>query len=153
MDLLYSIAFYIIWIIFGWIVAYFRAYYRYQHKENVDKAYKERKEFAEKNSVLELEIVELEENLKKTKKELESTKREVLEKNKYISEDKVILERLAEVKVWINKISDTLEPYDKETIERLIQEAQKSKDFIERLNSKAENQENNTDWAQKKVWR
>jgi hypothetical protein len=67
----------------------------------------------------------MKEEIKQLKKELEKAKREIMEKNKYLSEDKVVIERLYEVKKLSDQISNILTDYDKETIKHLLEEYKK----------------------------
>lgn len=129
MNLSYII-FLFIWIIIGWIIVYLWAHFTYDNKKKVDKCFKERKEYSEKNQILENKVKELEENIKELNKEIEHSKREIAEKNKYLSEDKVVIERLAQIKELSNKISDILLDYDKETIHHLLQEYKRQEDEV-----------------------
>lgn len=148
MDLLYNILFLIIWICFGTIIVYLRASFKYENKKNIDECIKERKKIQEKNINLEHQIKDLNSDIKTLKKELENSKKEVFEKNKYISEDKVILERLKDVKWLSDQISEILNSYDTQAIERLLKEAQKAK---EKINPTKEEEKDNK--TENKKWR
>lgn len=106
-------------------MTYMWANYRYNNKKEIDKCYKERNEYREQNELLKNDIKQFQDNIKKLNKELEQAYREIAEKNKYLSEDKVIVERLFEVKQLSDKISDILIDYDKETIQHLLSEYKK----------------------------
>jgi len=132
MELLYYIFFMLLGGGIGWWITYMWANYRYNNKKEIDKCYKERSEYKQKIELLEEENKELLEEIKKFKKELEQAHREITEKNKYLSEDKVIVERLFEVKQLSDKISDILIDYDKDTIQHLLKTyANKQEDFEE----------------------
>jgi len=125
MELVYNIVFFLIWIMFWSAVISIWAHFRYNNKEEIDKCFKERKEFKEKNEFLENKQKEYEEEIEKFKQEIEHNKREIAERNKYLSEDKVIIERLAQIKELSDNISSILLDYDKETIKHLLEEYKK----------------------------
>jgi len=125
MEFLNSVLFLWIWLIIWVILVYTRAYFKYENKWKIDQCYSERKQLKEEKQKLEHELKESKENIKSLKKELESAYREIAEKNKYLSEDKVIVERLYEVKKLSDKISWILIDYDKDMIQQLLKEYEK----------------------------
>lgn len=145
MDIIYNIIFFLIWLIFWWIIIYLWSNFKYNNKENIDKCFKERKEFEEKNVIFEREIKEKNEYIEQLSKELEHSKREIAEKNKYLSEDKVVIERLAQVKELSSKIADILLDYDKDTINHLLKEYKKWDKIKD--NEDTQDEQNN-----KKIW-
>lgn len=142
MNLIYYIAFLLIWIILWGIIIYLWAHFRYDNKEEVDKYFEERKEFQEKSIIFENKSKEYEENIEILEKELEHAKREIAEKNRYLSEDKVIIERLGQIKELSDNISNILLDYDKETIHDLLIEYKKQEN----------DKENEISYDNKKIW-
>lgn len=140
MDMLYNLVFFVIWLTIGAILLYVWAYLRYEDKEKIDKCYKERIELKKENESLKSKIEELKEEIKNLEERLEKAKREIMEKNKYLSEDKVVIERLAEVKKLADKIAEILMEYDKDFIKEFL-EKYKKWEFCE----KNENEEENKD--------
>jgi len=98
------------------------ANYKYNNKKEIDFCFEEREELRKENKELKENEKKLYEEIKKLKKELEIAHREIAEKNKYLSEDKVIVERLFEVKQLSDEISKILMDYDKNTIQHLLDE-------------------------------
>ena len=140
MDMLYNLVFFVIWLTIGAILLYVWAYLRYEDKEKIDKCYKERIELKKENELLKSKVEELEDEIENLEERLEKAKREIMEKNKYLSEDKVVIERLAEVKKLADKIAEILMEYDKDFIKEFL-EKYKKWEFCE----KNENEEENKD--------
>jgi len=140
MDMLYNLVFFVIWLTIGAILLYVWAYLRYEDKEKIDKCYKERSELKKENELLKSKVEELEDEIENLEERLEKAKREIMEKNKYLSEDKVVIERLAEVKKLADKIAEILMEYDKDFIKEFL-EKYKKWEFCE----KNENEEENKD--------
>ena len=140
MDMLYNLVFFVIWLTIGAILLYVWAYLRYEDKEKIDKCYKERIELKKENESLKSKIEELKEEIKNLEERLEKAKREIMEKNKYLSEDKVVIERLAEVKKLADKIAEILMEYDKDFIKEFL-EKYKKWEFCEKNESEEENKD------------
>ncbi len=123
--ILYNLIFLVIGLIIWVVIVYTRAYTKYENKKEIDKCYKERKEFKELSEKFKNKVREQEEEIKNLKKELEKSKREIMEKNKYLAENSVIVERLTEVKKLSDQISQILIDYDKDTIKHLLESFKK----------------------------
>lgn len=143
MEVLYSLVFFIVGLVVGAILLYMRAYLRYENKEKIDRCYKERTELKKENESLKSKVEELEEEIKNLEESLEKAKREIMEKNKYLSEDKVVIERLAEVKKLADKIAEILMEYDKNFIREFL-EKYKRGEFSEKSNDWKKIKENKT---------
>ena len=130
----------------GWFLTYIRAFFKYKNKKKFDECIKERKELTGQKEQLEEKIKKLDEEIENLKNDLEKSYREIQEKNKYLAEDKVVIERLSEVKSLADQIGEILKEYDKQTIKKLLEMYNPEEDILEDDYNK---EEQNT---QKKIW-
>jgi len=122
------------------------AIFRYENKKNIDECYSQRSKLKMENESLVYKIKELKEIIKELNKKIENSKRELMEKNKYLSENIVVIERLFEVKQLSDKISDILLDYDKNTIQSLLNEYKHKKNKEDERDDKTEEEQNKKHW-------
>lgn len=102
------------------ILMYIISHYKYGIKKKVDAYFDNLKKIKKEQKDMIKKLKELEVLKVTLTKDLEQTKREINEKNKYLAEDKVMIERLSKVKLLSDKIASILQEYDKETIKELL---------------------------------
>lgn len=148
MDFLPNLIFLFVWIFLWALVIYVWAGFRYGNKKNVDTCYNERSKLKSENEALNYKIKEFEELVKKLHKEIDHSKRELMEKNKYLSENTIVIERLFEVKQLSDKIADILLDYDKNTIQALLDEYKNwtLEEEIKEIKEKYEKEEKTKHW-------
>ena len=148
MDFLPNLIFLFVWIFLWALIIYIWAGFRYGNKKNVDTCYNERSKLKSENEALNYKIKEFEELVKKLHKEIDHSKRELMEKNKYLSENTIVIERLFEVKQLSDKIADILLDYDKNTIQALLDEYKNwtLEEEIKEIKEKYEKEEKTKHW-------
>jgi len=146
MDILSTLLFLFVWIVVWVIIMYSWAIFRYENKKNIDECYSQRSKLKMENESLVYKIKELKEIIKELNKKIENSKRELMEKNKYLSENIVVIERLFEVKQLSDKISDILLDYDKNTIQSLLNEYKHKKNKEDERDDKTEEEQNKKHW-------
>jgi len=122
MAILPNLIFLFVWIVLWATLVYARAHFKYGNKKSVDECYNERSNLKSENESLIHKVKEFEELVEKLHKEIDHSKRELMEKNKYLSENTIVIERLFEVKQLSDKIASILLDYDKNTIQALLDE-------------------------------
>gem|GEM_PF-2176469 len=122
---------------------YIVSHYKYGVKEKVDAYFEDLKKIKKEKKDMENKINELETYKAKVDRDMEQSKREINEKNKYLAEDKVVLKRLSRVKSLSDNIGAILQEYDEDTIKRLLsaysntdimKEEEKIEEFTEEKN-------------------
>ncbi len=148
MTVLPNLIFLFVWIFLWALIIYIWAGFRYGNKKNVDTCYNERSKLKSENEALNYKIKEFKELVEKLHKEIDHSKRELMEKNKYLSENTIVIERLFEVKQLSDKIADILLDYDKNTIQALLDEYKTwtLEEEIEKNKEKYEKDEKTKHW-------
>ena len=111
----------IIWLAFWVSLTYIFMYNKYWNIKEVKKYIQDRDEYKKKMDEYKLSSKEYQIQTVLQMKDIENTKREIMEKNKILAEDKVIVERLWEIKWLSDKVSELLKEYDKNLVTKLIE--------------------------------
>ncbi len=119
-NIISSIGWFIVGVLIWGIFIYILSYYKYGIKKRVDEYFRNLKRITKEKKDLENKLKELKKYTAILEKDLEESKREINEKNKYLAEDKVVLKRLARVKSLSDNIASILQEYDEVTIKRLL---------------------------------
>ena len=120
-NILNLILWIIIWLAFWVSLTYIFMYNKYWNIKEVKKYIQDRDEYKKKMDEYKLSSKEYQIQTVLQMKDIENTKREIMEKNKILAEDKVIVERLWEIKWLSDKVSELLKEYDKNLVTKLIE--------------------------------